>query len=575
MPRRQALPRWLLPAAGLGLALLLALTLLSGIETRAMGACDDAFISFRVARNLARGHGLRFNPGGPPVEAASNFLLTVVLAGAHRAGLSILQSSLAINIAAGLATVLLLAWIVVRHVGPWGLWAPAALALMTLFCRNLVNGLETGLLGLLLLAAVACHLHAPRPRRGALLASALLLALVSLTRPEGPLYALTLGLLWLWDLLRGGRRPGGAGVGLRPALTWAAALLGLYLPYLIWRLVTFGTLLPNTYHAKEAFFSGWSHKLQQGALYLRVVSLMEPLFPVALVTGAALLVLVRHHRLRALTALLLAQALFMVLSGGDWTHMFGFARFLAPLLPLVLWLLAEAGGRLRRLGQQRLALTLALPLLVLSQLDLLRLSRPGLPPHFHLQLGEPTRLTRRSLVQALGTDLRRHCAGAWWRRATATLRQPFYAGTFDAAAGRWLRQRYGAGTRLAGIQAGMLAYYSDLPLFDLFGLATPGVAALRGDPAALLDRLRSFDPRLVTFYRWGDDVHHRELVAEGSLFSGPRGYGLAWALVRGRHRALLVFEQGLRSDVPARHAIFTPLPELPALLPPRRVVLIK
>ena len=37
--------------------------------------CDDAYISFRYARHLGEGAGLRFNPGSePPVEGFSNLL---------------------------------------------------------------------------------------------------------------------------------------------------------------------------------------------------------------------------------------------------------------------------------------------------------------------------------------------------------------------------------------------------------------------------------------------------------------------------------------------------------------------
>ncbi len=42
---------------------------------------DDAFISFRYARNLVLGHGLRFNPGEHlPVEGYSNFLWVLICA---------------------------------------------------------------------------------------------------------------------------------------------------------------------------------------------------------------------------------------------------------------------------------------------------------------------------------------------------------------------------------------------------------------------------------------------------------------------------------------------------------------
>ena len=45
--------------------------------------CDDAFISFRYAANLAEHRSLSFNPtlaDAPPVEGYTNFLWVVVLA---------------------------------------------------------------------------------------------------------------------------------------------------------------------------------------------------------------------------------------------------------------------------------------------------------------------------------------------------------------------------------------------------------------------------------------------------------------------------------------------------------------
>ena len=55
--------------------------LLAWLSHVAWFLCDDAFISFRYARNLLKGHGLVFNPG-EYVEGYSNFLWTLELA--HR-----------------------------------------------------------------------------------------------------------------------------------------------------------------------------------------------------------------------------------------------------------------------------------------------------------------------------------------------------------------------------------------------------------------------------------------------------------------------------------------------------------
>ena len=41
---------------------------------------DDAYITYRYAHNLAMGYGITWNPGFPPTEGYTNFLLVLILA---------------------------------------------------------------------------------------------------------------------------------------------------------------------------------------------------------------------------------------------------------------------------------------------------------------------------------------------------------------------------------------------------------------------------------------------------------------------------------------------------------------
>ncbi|HPB97137.1 MAG TPA: hypothetical protein PKW66_14560 [Polyangiaceae bacterium] len=70
---------------------------------------DDAFISFRYARNLVEGHGLVFNPG-ERVEGYTNFLWTVLLAGAYAIGIPFGLSAIAF----GLLSVVAVLWLTTR-----------------------------------------------------------------------------------------------------------------------------------------------------------------------------------------------------------------------------------------------------------------------------------------------------------------------------------------------------------------------------------------------------------------------------------------------------------------------------
>src|SRR5580698_4569692 len=61
---------------------------LLGVNMARVGSftIDDAYISFRYARNLARGLGLVYN-AGEHIEGYTNFFWTVLLAGGIRLGL--------------------------------------------------------------------------------------------------------------------------------------------------------------------------------------------------------------------------------------------------------------------------------------------------------------------------------------------------------------------------------------------------------------------------------------------------------------------------------------------------------
>jgi len=70
---------------------------------------DDAFISFRYARNLAEGHGLVWNVG-EAVEGYTNFLWVLLMAAGMRAGIEPEMLSVALGVASGVAVLALVLW---------------------------------------------------------------------------------------------------------------------------------------------------------------------------------------------------------------------------------------------------------------------------------------------------------------------------------------------------------------------------------------------------------------------------------------------------------------------------------
>jgi arabinofuranosyltransferase len=293
-------------------------------------AQDDAYVSFRYARNLVRGAGLVYNPGDR-VEGYTNFLWTVaaavpLAAGAadplpfmHALSAALWVTSFALLLALGVG------------LGRAGLWAAplAALPLATHWSFNMwfVSGMETPLVTLATIAAVAAVSIDPRRHGWALAAVSLSASVLVMTRADGAV--VLLALVAAVALLDGSwllRTPAGR----RALLGATAPLLFLLVPYQAWRLWYYGALLPNTYYAKGAYLPFWSRGLRYLAAYGGVYQLWFFL-PLAVV---GLLLAPRGPARRFLAAALLtgaATALYVARLGGDFMEW----RFLTPVSGVV------------------------------------------------------------------------------------------------------------------------------------------------------------------------------------------------------------------------------------------------
>jgi hypothetical protein len=249
---------------------------------------DDAYISLRYARNLVAGHGLLWNPGEtPPVEGYSNFLFVLLGAGLVEAGLDPVVALKLVGAAALLATTYILYRLARRWLGPVGSTLPAlALTANAGVLWWSASGLETAVYQLLVAGALLCFLGglgcgpvetspvSPQGWRGAeqaerslvpsrLAASGALVFLASLTRPEGPLIGVALGLCLAghlgfaaWRARRAGSPPAPPlRSGLKAAVVFAASAGLPYLLYTGWRVAHFGRWLPNSVLCK-AWYDG-------------------------------------------------------------------------------------------------------------------------------------------------------------------------------------------------------------------------------------------------------------------------------------------------------------------------------
>lgn len=440
---------------GLGLALLC----FGWLVARSSFLIDDAFISFRYARNWADGVGLVYGfAAEAPVEGYSNFLWVALLALAARADFMLETASRVISIGAGVTLVILLHRFLARGLR-LGLAATTlgtlALATFPPFTFWCTGGLETALFALLLFAGFALLVGERAPARDAVTgALAGLAALgVALLRPEGFAWIPVLGVV---ALAHGGRR-------VRPFLLVSVAGFALFL---LWRHAIYDAWLPNTVQAKAGLSGAVLMRgLRSSATYLLlfVTPLLAPL--VLLGRGSG-----NRRAQGAAACLCFAAALaFNTVVGGDWMPMF---RFLAPVTPFLAILLAlgvERLGGVRGPVLGTLGVALAL-----------------LPAFGHSLVPRPVRaaLYFRTFRTGYETEWAR------WQRSRENLQVFVFIG-------KGLAQIAAPGDSMTCGAIGAIGYYSGIEILDRNGLIDRAVAAR---PAALGARTAGHDKRVPRAY---------------------------------------------------------------------------
>ncbi len=294
---------------------------------------DDAFISFRYARHLVDGNGLVFN-AGEYVEGYTNLLWTLAMALGMAFGLTPEVLANVLGIAAWLAlAAVMLAWN--RDRRGHGLPLAAGLTLLLpdwqLFSTG---GLETSLFALLATAGI-CLVARPEPGRRQLFAAGVLLALATLTRPDGALYA-ALGVAAAWSARAHAR----AAVRAVDCAAVAAPLVAIGTALVVFKLSYYGELLPTAFYAKSASDPYYVQGLRYLALFYQR-NWVLPLIAVLLI--AAVLVNRRTERERALiifTAAFVGFSVYVAHSGGDFMYARR-ALMAVPFLLLALEVLLE------------------------------------------------------------------------------------------------------------------------------------------------------------------------------------------------------------------------------------------
>ena len=324
------------PAAGPGERRIVLAALLAAIALLVTHAfllrafvVDDAFITFRFARNVAQGIGPVFNPG-EHVEGFSNPLYMFLLSGLYRivgADGPFPVVGRLVGVLASIGSLVVLARM--PGVTPRRIVGLAMIltAMSVSLCMWSIGGLESTLYGFVLTLGVAGTVARPTTAR-AQIGLGLVLAAIALSRPEGLMPA---GILFLWRLADPVTR-GDARGHLRVLLAAAVPVLAYY----AFRVAYYGQWVPNTYFAKRMALS---RALPLGRYYL--TAFVRDNGGWFLYLPAVLALFDRTHRYVAWVASSVVGVclLFVLLVGGDWMQNH---RFVAPVVPL-LSLLAALG----------------------------------------------------------------------------------------------------------------------------------------------------------------------------------------------------------------------------------------
>jgi arabinofuranosyltransferase len=344
---RRAYPvRTARPWIGSAAAVLLCAIGLAHLFYHASYTLDDAYISFRYARNLARGMGLVYNPG-EYVKGYSNTLFTLLMVVPELFGSNPIWLARSVGALAFCA----LCWVGYRFyrddpqagTRDYGLWLLLFLALSTAIAVHCITGLETGLYAALLFAAALSRLR--EQRCGGAPWSALLFAMVVLSRPEGILAFAAMAAQDVVVRIRSRR------LSAFDALWYLVPVLA-YVGELGVSKLYYGDALPQTYYAKTRTIRGAGDaiKLLRDGLRKQFSSssyLGRGLqgtgwgFVGLGVAGLALFPRARRVQNLAFASIVLAQITFMATAGSDWAPVF---RFGVPMLPFLFVLLVEAIG---------------------------------------------------------------------------------------------------------------------------------------------------------------------------------------------------------------------------------------
>ncbi len=418
---------------------------------------DDAYISYCYARNLANGHGLRFNVNeDPPVEGFSNFLWVITLAGGGKLNLAAPTIAPQLSLACG---AVLVARLLVYLRRSLSLRPPVAVLTMLFFVALppvaiwSTGGLATMPFALLVFLAFERLLGDPqRPR--AVQAGLFGLA-AALIRADGLGWVLLIGVIAACRFVVNHDRARWSAL----AVYGGIVLMG-FGAFLAWRLSYFGYPLPNTAYVKGEITA---RTLERGLRYCVSFPLTLPAAGLVLLGSLSLLGRVRFGPALASTLMIAGTFGYATLVGGDFMAMGRFfvvsMPFLAVLFGLVLSQVWGASGVRKGATVMITAVFVALSILPAA-------SEACSESMFPAGLRQAVRFRWKYFRRQHDPPRTEYQI---WQASAANAKK-------WAILGRELKSGCKPGESLVRGGIGAIGYYSDLILYDTAGLTDPQVA---------------------------------------------------------------------------------------------------
>jgi len=428
--------------------------------------CDDAFISFRYAKNFVEGHGLVYNIG-EKVEGYTNFLWTLLLSLFMKIGLDVVVASQVLGVLFSLATIFLLLRLNRRLYPAEGLFnylAPLFLACCGAYAAWSTGGLETSFHTFLVLLGSFFFLSAiTKPKH--FLFSGITFAFVCMTRLDGLIFVGITSFV-LFYLFFASKK-----IELKNVWVWTLSFLVPFLVYFFWRWSYYGKFLPNTFYMKVGDASFY----QQGFLYLfdfvRRFWMWFLVIPLVFLGKATRLNVNLKIVVPYFTSMILVFSFYVAYVGGDFMDMF---RFFVPILPFFFFLIQEGFRTMyyyvHRLSKRKQKIALATAEILLVGLSIFLLAYPS---------KESNRVWSRKRVDSIGA-LREYVR--LWTKV-----------------GLLFKSIAKPGESLSTSAAGAIPYYSEVYTIDELGLTLMSQLALKGQKVLKPGHQKKVTPEFLLF----------------------------------------------------------------------------